>query len=47
MAKPYLTQDIRSLKGRCDMKEKIGMSVMLMLYTIFFMAVFTSPMWAR
>lgn len=29
------------------MKEKIEMGIMLALYTAFFMAVFTSPLWAR
>lgn len=29
------------------MKHKIGMGIMLMLYTAFMMAVFTSPLWAR
>lgn len=29
------------------MKQKIGMGIMLALYTAFFMAVFTAPLWAR
>lgn len=30
-----------------EMKEKIGMGIMLLLYTVFGMIVMTSPLWAN
>lgn len=33
------------MQGRHEMKQKIGMGMMLALYTAFLMMVFTAPLW--